>query len=87
MSNDVMSFVAGWFPLLSFVLGGAMYYFWRRAWIPTILVFCIPLLVFLFTFSMSFWSWLLLYLFLCWLGCWAGHSLKAWRARARQSTR
>jgi len=68
---SVMAWVAGWMPVLAFVIGVLLRFWLKRVWIPTVLVFAASFAAFWFIFGMAFWPWLLLYLFLCWFGCWA----------------
>lgn len=81
--DNVMTFIAGWFPLLSFVIPFIMYYYIKRTWLASIVVLGATLAALLIWFSMKFWSWLLLYLFICWVGCWAAHHARKWREARR----
>jgi hypothetical protein len=81
--ENVMVWIAGVFPLMSFLMGFGFQYVMKRAWIPTILVFGITLMSMLVWFTMYFWPWLLLYLILCWTGCWAGASTREWVSKRK----
>lgn len=80
MPTHVMLWIAAVFPILSFVVGGLLYFLTRNGWVPTIVVFGGTLAATLVWFSAKFWPWWLLYLFLSWLGSWAGHyARRTWR--------
>jgi ABC-type Mn2+/Zn2+ transport system permease subunit len=76
MPADTMLWIAALFPIVSFVIGLVFYALWRNAWIPTVLVLIGLFAVLWFLFSIKFWPWILLYVFLTWIGCWAGHVLR-----------
>ncbi|MCL6636357.1 MAG: hypothetical protein K6T26_00295 [Alicyclobacillus sp.] len=78
-SDHVMTWIAGVLPLLSFVLPFALYYWLRNAWLPTLAVGMGSLAVLAYGFSLKFWPWLLCYLLLCWLGCWAAGEVRSRR--------
>ncbi|WP_026963441.1 hypothetical protein [Alicyclobacillus pomorum] len=71
-----MAWIAGVFPLLSIIIPFALYYWLQRAWICTLVILAGTLAALAFVFTFHFWPWLLLYLFLCWLACWAAHMVK-----------
>ncbi|MCL6453636.1 MAG: hypothetical protein K6T78_08430 [Alicyclobacillus sp.] len=75
--GSVMNWIAGWIPLLVILASVCLYRFWtRRAWavaVASILSFGLPMVAMLLWFTMKFWPWLLLYLFLSWLSCWGTH--------------
>ena len=75
-----MSFIAGWFLLLSILIGVATKLWFNRAWIGALFTLAASFVVIWIFFSLSFWPWVLLYLFLSWLGSWA-----VWMARNRKS--
>ncbi|MCL6515476.1 hypothetical protein [Alicyclobacillus sp.] len=76
----VMTWIAGVFPLLSFFVPLVLYYLWRAAWLSTFLVLFGTLAALWAWFSLTFWSWVLLYVMLAWLGCWVGAWLRNKRA-------
>lgn len=67
----VMSFVAGWFPLLSVAIGALSKWWLYRSWVGAVLVLTGSFAVFRFVFGLHFWPWILLYVFLSWFGSWA----------------
>ncbi len=71
--ENAMAWIAGWFPLLSFVVSFLLYYWKRRAWICTVVTFVPTFAAMWFVFTLHFWPWLLLYVFLSWLACWVVH--------------
>lgn len=77
--SNVMLYIAGVFPLLSFVVAFIIYYYFKRTWVATVVVLGGTLAALLIWFTMKFWSWLLMYLFICWLGCWAAYHAGKWR--------
>lgn len=84
--NNVMLFIAAVFPLASFVIGLAATYYLNNGWISTLVVFCGTFLAMMFYFTLHFWSWLLLYVFLGWLGNWGGAALRRKRNFRRDMT-
>lgn len=67
-----MSWIAGWFSLLSIVVPIPIYARWHSAGVATLVVMVPLTVVMIIWFQIgNFWPWLLLYLFLCWLACWA----------------
>jgi Flp pilus assembly protein TadB len=79
--DNIMTYIAGWFPVLSFIIGFVVYFYIKRAWLASLIVFGGILTALLLWHAMSFWSWLLLYLFICWFASWAAH-----HARKRRNT-
>lgn len=67
-----MAWVSGWFLLISLALGFVFYYYWRNAWLPTVIVLGGGFLVLATVFYMSLWPFLLAYVLLSWLGSWFG---------------
>lgn len=67
-----MAWIAGWFPLLSIVLPIVVYGRWHNTLAATLVVF-VPLTVAMAVWFQigNFWPWLLLYLLLCWMTCFA----------------
>ncbi|SFU37985.1 hypothetical protein [Alicyclobacillus macrosporangiidus] len=75
----VMTWIAGVFPVLSFVLPLILYYRWKTVWLSTCAVLFGSLAALWAWFSLTFWPWVLAYVMLAWLGCWAG----AWLRKQR----
>lgn len=85
MPVNAMSWIAAWFPLLSFAVGFVLYALIKRAWVATLLVFGATFGAMWRWFDLRFWPWLLMYLFLCWFGSWVAHYTVARRSRSAQS--
>ncbi len=77
--DDVMTFVAGWFPLLSFAAGAMLYAWWRRVLLPSAIVLFGTGAAMYFRFTLHFWPWLLLYVMLSWLGSFAVWQWRTWQ--------
>ncbi|MBX5437050.1 MAG: hypothetical protein IRZ33_07520 [Alicyclobacillaceae bacterium] len=81
-----MAWIAGWFPLLSFAAGVALYAWLGRVWLVTVVVLAGTVVPMALWFTMHFWSWILMYLFIAWLGCWAGSYLRKRRLGSRRAS-
>ncbi|MDQ0188908.1 DUF2651 family protein [Alicyclobacillus cycloheptanicus] len=81
-----MAWIAGWIPLLSILVSVVVYRWLKNAWVPTVAVLVLPAVAMLIWFDLAnFWPWLLLYLLLCWVSCWATQQVQNLRQRRRQA--
>lgn len=82
-STAIMNWIAGWIPLMVIIGSSALYTWWPRrglaVLVSTVLSLGLPLAAMLVRYTMSFWPWLLLYLFLSWIACWAANYAIKWR--------
>jgi hypothetical protein len=86
MANS-MAWMAGWFPLLSFLCGTVAYYYIPKKGaafvLTTLLTLGLPLLAMLLWFTMNYWPWLLFFVFIGWFGNWAGNMVIQWQKAKR----
>lgn len=83
----VMAWVAGWMPLLCIIASVILYKWLKNAWIPSLVVLVIPAIVMIVWLGLSFWPWLLLYLFASWIACWATQQVANLRGRRQPERR
>lgn len=81
-----MTWIAGWIPVLTIVVSVLLYRMTKNAWWPTAVVLVIPTVIMIIWLDIgNFWPWLLLYLLLCWVTCWATQQVQNLRTRRRPS--
>lgn len=85
VSDSVMWWISLFIPVLAFVLGAGLQFWIKRAWVGTLLVFGGSYIALYAWFSLKFWSWLLLYLMLDWLGAWVAVNVQKWRKQRRST--
>lgn len=92
MSAVVMNWIAGWIPLLVLLFSFFLYYFSTNLPLATLCATVVsfggPFMSMLWLFGLKqFWPWLLLYVFLAWIACWAAHFYSKWRLERRMTER
>ncbi|MCF8565276.1 hypothetical protein LLE49_11170 [Alicyclobacillus tolerans] len=81
MSDNVMWWISLIIPLVSLLLGFVLQVWLKRSWPGTLLVLGGSLFALHQWFSLAFWPWVLMYVFLDWLGAWAASNYVKWRQR------